>query len=1084
MKLSRFTTLVTILLFISISVFAQTGTEGSVLGAIVDATGGAVPEALVTVTNIETGIGYKTTSDSSGYFQVVALPRGPYSVRVQKAGFAVWQLQRIELSAQENKRVSPVLQVGATQQEVSVVAGVDLVQTEQSGIAGAVEQHQIRELPLNGRDSIQMVSLVPGMRYLGLGGNTDARTVQGLGIRTDQTLFTVDGQDHNDPSTEGGMIIPNLDSVAQFRVETSNFTAASGRQPLQVKLITKGGTNELHGTLFEFIRNDVFDARNTFAATRPKLRRNQFGGSAGGPIRKDKVFFFASFEDTRIRTEALFNSFAISPSLLAGNFGATRISDPTTGAQFPNNQIPADRVSKASKFFLPYFLQPNTSTGDRYVAQAATPDDGTNLFMRIDGQITPTKRLYGRWTRSAHDTGDVGYKPDIAISQAIRQHSVGLSFDWTLTPRMVLSLGSEFSHSNTHAESPVVGIENLNEKAGLQGFPTSLMENTIGLPTVSITSLSGFSYPQQVPSSFKREIFGELATMNIVLKNQTITVGGEYSDRRTATHHASSAPRGSFTFNGQYSGNSFADYLLGLVQSASRNFPLGDFGVAHSPYEALYVQDDVRVSRRLTLNLGLRVDHWNEKQFVRGCGATFDPTRGKILAGENKAGKVDLTCQPVGPFLGPATADLWIPASQAGVPHGLFEPSSWAAPRVGFALRPLGGNDLVVRGAWGVFTSSYQGNYTGSSIIGPPYWLSETVTFAKASNQAWETAFPAEPRAFVAPSVVNAAYNVNPNVVEQWNFAVQKAIPRLRSALTVSYVGNRGYHLITKESMNEVPPGTYANLQNAKPYPRLGNVFVYQNTGNSWYNSLQTVMERRFQNGLSYNLAWTFARNTDDFQTLLGATQRTPFAPSGYNRGPSVLERRHILSFNGIYELPIGRGRRFGSQMSKVINGVLGGWQVSSIYQFNSGQPLTFSVLGTTLGNGYNTRPILLSDPHLENPSAERWFNPNYVDAAGVCHATLANLPCPLGIPKATLFGNAGIGIVSGPAIHTLDASLMKNFRIRERGFVQFRWEAFNAFNEVNLGNPVVNIGQGNTGVVTGVQTGARQMQIALKVGF
>ena len=197
-----------------------------------------------------------------------------------------------------------------------------------------------------------------------------------------------------------------------------------------------------------------------------------------------------------------------------------------------------------------------------------------------------------------------------------------------------------------------------------------------------------------------------------------------------------------------------------------------------------------------------------------------------------------------------------------------------------------------------------------------------------------------------------------------------------------------------------------------------------------------------------------------------------------------MLERRHILSFNGIYELPIGRGRRFGSQMSKVINGVLGGWQVSSIYQFNSGQPLTFSVLGTTLGNGYNTRPILLSDPHLENPSAERWFNPNYVDAAGVCHATLANLPCPLGIPKATLFGNAGIGIVSGPAIHTLDASLMKNFRIREQSTLEFRWEAFNAFNEVNLGNPVVNIGQGNTGVVTGVQTGARQMQIALKVGF
>src|SRR5205085_7835894 len=178
-----------------------------------------------------------------------------------KTGFATWQLQRIELTAQENKRVSPVLQVGTIQQEVTVIAGVELVQTEQSGVNGSVEQTQIRELPLNGRDSIQMVSLTPGMRYLGLGGNTDTRTVQGLGMRTDQTLFTVDGQDHNDPSTEGGMIIPNLDAVAQFRVETSNFGAASGRDPLQVKLITKSGTNGFHGTLFEFLRNDALDAR-------------------------------------------------------------------------------------------------------------------------------------------------------------------------------------------------------------------------------------------------------------------------------------------------------------------------------------------------------------------------------------------------------------------------------------------------------------------------------------------------------------------------------------------------------------------------------------------------------------------------------------------------------------------------------------------------------------------------------------------------------------------------------------------------------------------------------------------------------
>src|SRR5215472_11187416 len=429
MKVARFSALAVFLLFSCLCAFGQTGTEGSILGTIVDATAAATPGALVTVTNIETGVAQKVVSDSTGYFQVLALQRGTYSVTVQKTGFATLQLQSIELTAQENKRISPVLQVGTSQQEITVQAGVDLVQTEQSGIAASVEQMQIRELPLNGRDSIQMVGLVPGMRYLGSGGTTDARTVQGFGMRTDQTLFTVDGQDHNDPSTENGMIIPNLDSVAQFRVETSNFTASSGRHPLQVKLITKGGTNQFHGTLFEFIRNDLFDARNTFATTRPKLRRNQFGGSAGGPIRKDKTFFFASFEDTRIRTETLFNSFAINPSLKAGSFGTARITDPLTNQPFPDNQIPAARFTGASKFFLPYFLRPNTSTGDRFVAQAPLPDNATNLFMRIDHQISGTKRIYGRWTRAEHYAESLDYKPDIYTNQNIAQHSVGVSFD-------------------------------------------------------------------------------------------------------------------------------------------------------------------------------------------------------------------------------------------------------------------------------------------------------------------------------------------------------------------------------------------------------------------------------------------------------------------------------------------------------------------------------------------------------------------------------------------------------------------------------------------------------------------------------
>ena len=379
------------------------------------------------------------------------------------------------------------------------------------------------------------------------------------------------------------------------------------------------------------------------------------------------------------------------------------------------------------------------------------------------------------------------YKPDITSTQDLTQHSVGLSFDWTINPRAVLSIGSEFSHNTVIGNSPAVGKDNLDQQAGIQGFPTSVLGASIGLPTVGITAFSGFSYPTQVPSSFKRELMSGTANLILIRSNQTITLGVELSDRRTATHHFSSAPRGSFTFNGQYTGNSFADYLLGLVQSVSRNLPLDEFGIGHAPYQGLFAQDDVRVSRRLTLNVGVRWDYWRAKAFVRGCGATWDPVRQIVLAGENSSGQTDLSCQAAAPFVGAATAGLWIPASKAGVPGGLFEPTGFVSPRIGFAWRPTNSNGFVVRGAWGIFTSSYQGNTTASSILGLPYSASEALTFAKATLQPWETAFPATPNTFSALNVVNSAYNLKPNVVEQWNFSIQKAIPFLKSAVTVSY---------------------------------------------------------------------------------------------------------------------------------------------------------------------------------------------------------------------------------------------------------------------------------------------------------
>ena len=1036
---------------------AQTGTEGSILGIVRDASGAVLPGASVTITNLETDLTKAAITDDNGYFQALGLPRGIYSVTVSMASFRTWQLAKLEITAGEQKRVQPVLAVGDVKQEVTIEGGVELVQTERASVETAIEERQIRELPLNARDPVALVALTPGMRYLGVTqANVQGRQVQGLGQHSDATQFSIDGMDANDPSTEAGMAFPNLEAVEQFRVQSSNFSAENGRDPLQVILITKAGTNQFHGTLWEFLRNDKLDARNAFTHTKPTLRRNQFGFSAGGPIVKNKTFFFTSFEGLKFRGQTIYNSNTIAPAFLQGDFSSLRTppTDPATGRPFPDNKIPADRFSPASRFFFPYILQPN-APGNLFQALAPNPDDGTNFVLRIDQQLGMKHKIYGRWIRVADSQTNSGYKPDIINTTDLKQHNAALNYNWTISPSMLFTISGGYLHSEFLGNSPLVGKENLTERAGIQGFPTALRSQEIGLPTVAFTGYTGFGYAIQVPSSFKRDIIDGRAGLNIIRGTHTLLVGGEYLDHRTNVHHASADPRGTFTFNSQYTGNGFADYLLGLVQNARANVPLAAFGIAHSPYSALYADDTWRVHPNVTLNLGVRWDHWWEKALIRGGGTTFDTRIGKAVAGENKQHQVDLTVQPVAPFYGAATRNLWVSATQAGLPPGLFESSGYVSPRLGAAWRPFGKDRFVVRGGYGIFAASHFGNANGSSIIGPPYWASQQTTFARASNQRWETAFPADPSNFVSPSIAAPVFNIKPMKIHQFNLSLQQSIPWLQAAVTASYVGSRGRDLTAFPRMNIAPPGAYATqaaMIAAMPYPAFGNINLYQSIGQSWYNGLQLKLEKRYSKGLTYIVSYAFSRDISEFGSETVAFP-TPYAPPHYDRGVSPNERRHILTLSGLYELPI-RGR------------LLGGWQLGGLYRFVAGAPLTPVVPGGTLGNGINARPDIVGDPSLDNPSAGLWFNPS-----------------AFARPAMYQFGNSAPGSIIGPGLHVLDWSFMKNFKFAEQRYVQFRWEMFNAFNHVNLGAPITTLFQTNTGQI--LSSGdARQMQVGLKVVF
>jgi hypothetical protein len=588
----------------------------------------------------------------------------------------------------------------------------------------------------------------------------------------------------------------------------------------------------------------------------------------------------------------------------------------------------------------------------------------------------------------------------------------------------------------------------------------------VGLPNINITGWTGISAPWGVPGRLWSNVKNFKTALNMIQGAHTINLGYEFDDRAVFARHGSHSPRGSFDFNGQYTGDGFADFLLGYTAGSRRNFPLETFGLDHSPYSGLWIQDFWKITPTLTLNAGLRFERWHEKSLRNGAGATFDPIIGKVIAGVDDDGQMNLNAQPVTPFLAEATKDLWITATEAGIPRGLYEANNNWSPRVGLSWRPFSDRGVVLRGGYGLFYNTFTGNRSASSIVGPPYWAWEAVSYSPLTPQRWETAWPADPQQFIQPSIGEAPYYaIRPAKTHEFNVSVQTELP-FRSALTVSYVGVRLRDQATMRPYNVVPPGAYTDLQAAKPYPAFGDINVLENFGKSWYNALQFKLERRFASGLSFMTAYSFAKDISDTIPAGEYDTFTPFAPAGYLRGRSGNDRRHILFVNAVWELPFGRGRAFGSDMPAIANVILGGWQLSAINSFTSGAPLSINVPGATLGNGWGTRADLVGDPSLDDQTVARWFN------------TTAFAP-----PGQYRFGNSGIGIVDGPGTHILDAGLMKNFYVGEAKYFQVRWEAFNALNHVNYGNPGTTFGTADFGIIRGAGT-ARTVQFGLKFLF
>ena len=1060
-----------LVLFACSQLMSQSGTEGAFFGTVTDSSSSAVPAAEVVATHVGTGLSKQAETDAQGNFTLFALPIGKYTVVVKAKGFKTWQLTGAELTVGDRSRLTPVLVVGELSESVSVVANAELLQTEKSSSETVVQMQQIRELPLDTRNPLALISLVPGMRWESTqSGGERATFVQGQGLRSNKTAFSLDGISANAPMDEGGTGIPNVDAIAEFSVETLNFSAENGRDPLQVKIATKSGSNEIHGAAWEFNQNDAYNARNTFALERPRVRRNQFGAAVGGPVIHNKTFFFGNFEGTVVHNAQVWNTQAVTAAMKLGDFSALSktIIDPLTGKAFSGNIIPSNRISSASSYFLPKLLQANSSDG-MFRANTGTVNDTWEGTGRIDHQITDSQRIYGRYLTVRQPSTAYGYSPSTVTNDEVTQQSLAVNYSWTLSANTVVTLQGGLLRTRESYTNADLGKVNDALQAGIQGFPTAGREKWIGPPNLYFDSgYQGISYSGWgVPGALYGGVYNGKADVRHSRGGHTIAAGFEYADVHTYGDHGSGNSRGTFGFWNLYSGDGFADFLLGYPSYSARNAPLAAFGTERAPYTGYYVNDSWRIRPNLSLDLGLRYERWLARHNSRNAASTWDPKLMKVVAANESNGQINSRAFLTTPNVAAATSGLWVTARQAGYPDNLWEGNGNWAPRIGVVYRPFSKRQFVIRGAYGLFYNTMTGNRSASAAANLPFWGVESVGFSPTELKPWETIWSANPNAFGTFSMGEAQDpRLKPARTQEWNVTIQTSLP-FSTALTVTYAGTKVDRELGIISYNTPTIGPHASLQADRPIPLLGDVTRVENYGRNWYNGLQTKIERRFASGIAYTISYAFSRSmgegldgTDEYASVI------PYSPAWYNRGRTPFDYRHVEFATLLWEIPFGHGRKFHGDGNRLLDAIAGGWSLAVTEQARSGQPLSIDGGYSNLGNGNRTRADLIGDPSASNKSPAAWFNT----------AAFAR-------PALYTFGSSSLGIVEGPGFLGINTGLSKQFRVAEKKDLQFRWEAFNVFNRVNYSSPSTDITSSNFGKITSANT-ARYMQLGLKFLF
>ena len=1065
---------------------------GAIQGIVEDSQHAVIPGAQVTVTNLGTNQTRKLTTDSKGFYHAADLLVGTYQVAVSEKGFKTSIHRGIEISVSQIARVDFMMALGETRQEVVVVGHAPLLESETVAAGEVIAGQAITGLPLNGRQYVQLAQLTPGVLQSPPGGKGGASGFVANGVWDDMNDFELDGMDNN-ARTPGmqqdtyDVARPSVDALAQFRVETHNFSAEFGRAAGGViNASIKSGTNQFHGDLFEFLRNDALDARDYFAApdqARPKLVRNQFGGTLGGPILRNRLFFFFSYEgDREIDGQTIVDTV---PTLAErqGNFsdlGATTIYDPATTSgsgkkatrdSFPGNIIPTDRFDPtAVKVLNAGILQAPNQPGlvNNFVLSPNVSYPGNQYIGRIDAPLSTRDVLFGRYFIT--DLNEIDPQPFYiggATENGSRSQAVVMGETHTFGPSMINELRLGYTRLNALNTIPVSSP--MFDQFGING---------VGAPP-AVTGISQFGFqvmpnigdPGGYPNHKIPEVWEIKDNMTLIHGNHTLKTGIDYRYQR-AFQFTTGGSRGKFTFDGAFtqnpqsrsgSGAEFADFLLGLPDKVSAGG--GNYGDTRDHYWGAYLQDDWKLTPNISLNMGLRYEIFSNVFEIHDNQGNFLFGPNKLIYPNNQT--------PAG-----VSADL-----VTNIPSGigsrtLMRPDyNNFSPRLGIAWRFA--PRTVLRAGAGIYYSEGINTYIGGAnmlLSNPPYNVSYSYKSDKVTPTFFlDQGFPPDihsPSA-IGPSTSLQSYSPTfprPYVAD-FTFDIQHQLPS-HILLDVGYSGSNGSQLPVQYNANQEFPGP-GSVNSREPLPGFSSINTIQPMDNSNYNALVVSLKRHFSRKMGFIVSYTYGKALSSYEEKFANISvrsdhnlNWEYSPTDFN-----VTNRFVGSF--MWQLPYGSGQRWSSG-SRVVNGLLGGWAFNGIVTLQGGLPFTPSLNSNTANTSGAARPNRIANGNLSGSQRDPslWFNLN------------AFVPADASLYQ---YGSAGNNILTGPGMNNFDLSLFKSARVGalgESGEVEFRFEAFNAFNSPQFGLPNATVDVAGAGTITSLAIPMRELQFGMKILF